>query len=121
MKNERFLCIGAAVIFIVCSVIYSSMCYNGEITFAKDNKIYYDNVEMAESFDEFVYKSKIVNINTDGIEKLDTLKGIGEKTAQKIIDYRENNGGFKSIEEIMNVDGIGEKTFEDIKEYIVTQ
>ena len=38
--------------------------------------------------------------------------------AQSIIDYREKNGGFKSIEDIKNVDGIGDKTFEKIKDKI---
>ena len=46
------------------------------------------------------------------------LNGIGEKTADKIIEYRNENGKFSSIDEIMNVSGIGEKKFEKIKEHI---
>lgn len=61
---------------------------------------------------------KKVNINTASKEGLATLTGIGESKALAIIDYREKNGGFKSIEEIMNVSGIGEKAFEKIKDYI---
>lgn len=59
-----------------------------------------------------------ININTADENQLQTLTGIGPAKAQKIIEYREANGGFKSIEEIMNVSGIGEKTFENIKENI---
>lgn len=59
-----------------------------------------------------------ININTADENQLQTLTGIGPAKAQKIIEYRESNGGFKSIEEIMNVSGIGEKTFENIKENI---
>ena len=59
-----------------------------------------------------------ININTADIDKLTTLKGIGPVTAQKIIDYREQNGAFKSIEEIKNVRGIGQKKFDAIKDKI---
>lgn len=60
----------------------------------------------------------IININTATIEELSTLKGLGEKKAQNIIDYRTLNGSFNTIEEIMNVNGIGKSTFEKIKEFI---
>ena len=62
--------------------------------------------------------STTININTAGLSELMNIEGVGEKTAQKIIDYREANGGFKSIEDIKNVDRIGEKTFEKMKEQI---
>ena len=59
-----------------------------------------------------------VNINTANKEKLETLPGIGETTAQKIIDYREANGKFKTIEDIKNVNGIGEAKYESLKDKI---
>ena len=59
-----------------------------------------------------------VNINTASKEKLETLPGIGETTAQKIIDYREANGKFKTIEDIKNVSGIGESKYESLKDKI---
>ncbi len=59
-----------------------------------------------------------VNINTASSEELQTLKGIGPSTAQKIIEYRTLYGAFGSIEDITNVSGIGEKTFENIKDQI---
>ena len=59
-----------------------------------------------------------VNINTANKEKLETLPGIGETTAQKIIDYRETNGKFKTIEDIKNVSGIGDAKFESLKDKI---
>ncbi len=60
-----------------------------------------------------------VNLNTATLEQIDGLDGIGPKTAQKIIDYREAHGGFKSIEELMEVPGIGPAKFEQLKADVV--
>jgi len=59
-----------------------------------------------------------ININTATKEELDTLPGIGEVTAQRIIDFREQHGNFQRIEDIMNVSMIGPKLFEQIKDKI---
>lgn len=61
-----------------------------------------------------------VNINKADLSILKTLKGIGDSKAQDIINYRNENNGFKSIDELKNVKGIGEKTFEGLKESIST-
>lgn len=60
-----------------------------------------------------------VNINTAGKEQLMDLPRIGEKIAQRIIEYREKNGKFKRPEDIMKVKGIGEKTFQKFEKRIV--
>ena len=60
--------------------------------------------------------TKKVNINEASKEELKTISGIGDVTAQKIIEYREEKGGFNSIEEIKNIDRIGEKTFQKLKD-----
>jgi len=62
--------------------------------------------------------SNLININLASQSELETLSGIGSSFAQRIIEYRQKNGGFKTIEEIMAVPGIGKKTFEKIKEKI---
>ena len=62
--------------------------------------------------------NNLININSADINDLKKITGIGDVKAQSIKNYREKNGGFKSIDEIKNVDGIGEKTFEKIKEEI---
>jgi competence protein ComEA len=60
----------------------------------------------------------VVNLNTATATQIATLPGIGDKAAQRIIEYREKNGGFKKIEELMNVKGIGEKSFLKLKPLI---
>lgn len=59
-----------------------------------------------------------VNINTANKEALDGIPGVGPSTADKIIQYRQQNKGFKSVDEFKKVPGIGEKKFEKLKSYI---
>jgi competence protein ComEA len=58
----------------------------------------------------------LVNLNSATATQIATLPGIGQKTAELVVQYRQKNGPFKKIEEIMNVKGIGEKSFLRIKD-----
>ena len=57
----------------------------------------------------------VVNINTATKEELTTVKGIGEKRAQEIIDYRKKHGNFKSVDELEKVPGIGPGLMKQIR------
>lgn len=94
-------------------------------------KIYIPNVNDKENEEEYItqeagdevivegeVKTSKVNINTAKQTELETLTGIGPSIALKIINYREENGEFKTIEDIKNVPGIGDAKFENIKENI---
>lgn len=59
-----------------------------------------------------------ININQADLTQLQQLSGIGEKKAQSIIDYRNENGSFKTIEDLAKVTGIGEKTVEKLRDSI---
>ena len=60
----------------------------------------------------------IVNINTAGVEQLQTLPGIGEALAKRIIEYREEFGPFQSVDELQSVSGIGKAKLDSIRDKI---
>jgi competence protein ComEA len=61
------------------------------------------------------FASAAVNINTATKEELTSLKGVGDKRAQEIIDYRKKNGNFKSIDDLEKVPGIGPGLMKQIR------
>ncbi len=82
--------------------------------YINDSKV---NSEKSVSENQVGFK---ININTATKEELMKLPGIGEQTAERIIQHRKIYGEFKRIEDIMNVKGIGQKKFEKIKNYLTT-
>ena len=85
------------------------------ITISSGNNVI---IEENNSSAETERKENKVNINTANVNELDNLPGIGPSLAQRIIEYREENGNFKSIEELQNVKGIGEAKYSDIKDNV---
>jgi len=62
-----------------------------------------------------------ININNSTIEELILLPGIGEKTAENIIAFRDKNGNFRRVDDLVNVPGIGSKKLEKIKKHIIIE
>lgn len=62
-----------------------------------------------------------ININTADKDELMLLEGIGESYAERIIEFRESNGGFESVEQLKEIKGIGDKKFAEIKDFITVE
>ena len=69
----------------------------------------------------FAEEQAKININAASVEDLIQIKGIGQKYALRIVDYREKNGPFSQIEDLMKIKGIGSKKFESIKDQITAE
>ena len=76
-----------------------------------------ENADSSDAGNEGITNGK-VNLNLADSATLQTIPGIGPSKADRIIEYRNNNGRFRTVEDIMNITGIGQKTFESIKSYI---
>lgn len=103
----------AARIYDGQKIIIPYISHNLENEESKINELYMISPE-------YIYSgnSHLININTAGIPELESLPGIGTTLANRIVEYRKNNGTFRKVEDIKNVSGIGEKKFEAIKELI---
>lgn len=109
-----------AILFLIIIAVFAAV--GGFIEkYEKDSFI----VETVAENDDAVYHSNDthiingkININSADAEELAVLNGIGENTAKKIIQYREENGPFMSIEDIMAVKGISENKFEIMRDMI---
>ena len=84
------------------------------------NNNYSDDYVLKSDDEIFIDESTSskISINSASLSELCSLPGIGEKTAQKIIDYRNTYGLFTSLKELKKVSGIGDKKYEKLKDYI---
>jgi len=102
------------------SVNFAAFIEDGQKIYIPKEGETVDKIEFTEQ-NNSIENNSLININKADTSQLQLLPGIGETIAQYIIDYRLQNGDFKSIEEIKNVSKIGDKTFEKIKDRITVQ
>lgn len=105
MKGLRSCTLMMALVLLCCIAPISIFAQDKQVQGEPSEQVQQSTVEK-------------ININTATKADLEKLPGIGPTIAERIINYREQNGPFKAIEEIKNVQGIGDKKFEAMKDLI---
>lgn len=120
-KYKKVLYILLAVICVVIGIYVQKTEKQYQSFFVERNDANAVMAPTVNPLDAVENKPEKININTDNVYELMELDGIGEKMAERIINYRMKNGDFEVIQDLMRVEGIGEKKFEDIKDKICVE
>lgn len=102
------------IAFALAAVFIAAAVFLAVHRFSNDDLIF----KPTSSTTKTVETKWVVNINTASAEELMMLDGIGEALAERIIDYRDEHGGFESVWDIVNVSGISRNMFNKLYEHI---
>ncbi|MEM8534023.1 MAG: ComEA family DNA-binding protein [Chloroflexota bacterium] len=81
----------------------------------------YSNESTLKEQSESSSTNSLINLNTANTTELETINGVGKTTAQRIVEYRTNNGPFESVENLQDVDGIGPSKFKQIEPFVTIE
>lgn len=124
MGADRFIgmktIIVGAIFLIACGIITGLLIADafGEATVINEETAVLRSAAASKRAEE---TDLLININSASADELMLLPGVGEKTAEAIIEYRTANGDFESVAEIMAVQGIGSGTFAAFEKYITVE
>ena len=112
-KHEKLFYILTVALFVIA--VSGMLIYHLSPTYKPAVSL----VGMPDAAGDPAIENGKININTAGSETLQLLPGIGEKMAERIIQYRTTNGNFHSTRDLLKVYGIGETTYNKVSPYII--
>ncbi|MCR5484581.1 MAG: helix-hairpin-helix domain-containing protein [Clostridiales bacterium] len=129
MKEKRDEAILVAMALLAASFLIVYNAFSAPSEYIKSTKQSFETVTTSKKNTEPTkadpvkndIKSDPVNINTADVEAFERIEGIGPEKAKAIVEYREENGDFKSVDELLECPGIGEKTLERIRPFLTLQ
>lgn len=115
MKKPQWILVGVTTAFL-CLIIGIFIGRNLTNSYIKTNSSVNNGTQSTES--TLQQNDGRIDLNTATLQQLELLPGIGNTIAQRILDYRAENGDFERIEDLLKVNGIGEKKLEQIRPYV---
>ena len=112
-ENPSSLFRFVAILLVVLALLMVAVCAMLPLVKPKQQTAYGIGEPAATAV--MAVQDQRINLNTATLEEIMQIPGIGEKTAQAILDFREENGGFSYVEDLLSVSGIGQARLETIK------
>lgn len=108
-KGSRFLLIGITLFCcgLVIGILMGRWMNRYDVTLTVNDQ---PTLSTADAPKESKEERYLINVNSASADLLDTLPGVGPVIAQRIVEYRNENGPFTSKTELLNIDGIGAET-----------
>ena len=115
MKKQQWILLGVTAVFL-CLIIGIFVGRNLTGAYIPVNKVI--STDTTDTNNTTQPQDGRIDLNTATLQQLQLIPGVGEVIAQRILDYRTEQGGFHAVEELLHVSGIGEKKFEQMKQYV---